>query len=126
MKHVLIALGLLATSTMAHADSVRADPAPEADYIPPDEAKPIKRDPVTQLNRDAVIAFVNGKPQTALRLLLRAKQVKPGYAPTYRLLGRVYVSLGKKSSAKQAYRTYLRLAPHAADASTIKEQLAKL
>jgi eukaryotic-like serine/threonine-protein kinase len=71
-------------------------------------------------------AFVTGDAQGALVLLKQAKAAKPGYAPTYRVLGKVYKKLGDNGSAKAAYQRYLKLAPNAPDAEQIRTELAAL
>ncbi|NVB80053.1 MAG: protein kinase [Kofleriaceae bacterium] len=71
-------------------------------------------------------AFVKGDARGALALLQKAKSAKPGYAPTYRVLGKVYKKLGDKSSAKKAFQRYLALAPSAADADQIREEIKTL
>ncbi len=71
-------------------------------------------------------AFVTGDTRTALALLNKARAARPGYAPTYRVLGKVHVKLGEKSAARAAYQRYLRLAPKAQDADQIRKELAAL
>jgi Tfp pilus assembly protein PilF len=71
-------------------------------------------------------AFVKGDAKGALALLQKAKAAKPGYAPTYRVLGRVYKKLGDNGNAKKAFQKYLALSPNASDAETIREEIKKL
>lgn len=71
-------------------------------------------------------AFVTGNTKGALALLKQAKAAKPGYAPTYRVLGKVYKKLGDTASAKAAYQRYLKLAPTAPDAAQIRKELEEL
>ncbi|HEU4614920.1 MAG TPA: protein kinase [Kofleriaceae bacterium] len=71
-------------------------------------------------------AFVTGDSKAALALLQKARSAKPGYAPTYRVLGKVYKKLGERGPAKSAYQRYLRLAPGASDAEQIRKELAEL
>ncbi len=74
----------------------------------------------------ALQSFVKGDAKAALGLLLKAKASKPGYAPTYRVLGRVYKKLGDNGKAKSAFQRYLALSPSASDASQIKDEISKL
>jgi serine/threonine protein kinase len=74
----------------------------------------------------AVKAFVTGDSRGALALLNKAKAAKPGYAPTYRVLGKVHKKLGDVASAKAAYQRYLKLAPNASDAAQIRKELDTL
>lgn len=74
----------------------------------------------------ALQSFVKGDAKGALALLQKAKAAKPGYAPTYRVLGRVYKKLGDNANAKKAFQKYLQLAPGASDAPQIKDELSKL
>ncbi len=71
-------------------------------------------------------AFVTGDAKGALALLKQAKAAKPGYAPTYRVLGKVYEKLGDHASAKASYQRYLKLAPAASDAEQIRKDLEQL
>ncbi len=71
-------------------------------------------------------AFVTGDTKNALALLKQARAAKPSYAPTYRVLGKVYKKLGDKASAKTAYQRYLKLAPTASDAAQIRKEVEEL
>lgn len=71
-------------------------------------------------------AFVTGDSKGALALLSKAKAAKPGYAPTYRVLGKVHEKLGDRAAAKAAFQRYLKLAPNASDAEQIRKDLARL
>jgi Tfp pilus assembly protein PilF len=72
------------------------------------------------------LSFVKGDAKVALGLLQKAKSAKPGYAPTCRVLGRVYKKLGDNANAKKAFLKYLQLAPTASDASQIRDEISKL
>ena len=71
-------------------------------------------------------AFVKGDAKGALSLLQKARSAKPGYAPTYRVLGKVYKKLGDMGAAKKAFQRYLALAPSAGDADQIREEIKTL
>ena len=71
-------------------------------------------------------AFLKGDTHGALTLLQSAKSAKPGYAPTWRVLGHVYERLGERGPAKTAYQRYLALAPNAPDAKTIRHRMENL
>jgi Tfp pilus assembly protein PilF len=81
---------------------------------------------VEQTVTKALQSFVKGDAKGALGLLQKAKAAKPTYAPTYRVLGRVYKKLGDNANAKKAFQKYLQLAPGASDAPQIKDELSKL
>ena len=63
-----------------------------------------------------------GKFEDAILEYKQASRLDPGYPHPYRALGAIYAALGKQALSQNAYQTYLRLAPHAAD----KAQVAKI
>ena len=73
-----------------------------------------------------LVAFVKGDAPGAIALLNKAKAAKPSYAPTYRVLGKVYKKQGNHAGAKKAFQKYLQLAPDADDAEQIREELKSL
>ncbi|HEY5952154.1 MAG TPA: serine/threonine-protein kinase [Kofleriaceae bacterium] len=81
---------------------------------------------VTDTVNKGLKAFVTGDSKGALTLLNQAKAAKPGYAPTYRVLGKVQKKLGNNAAAKVAYQRYLKLAPTAPDADQIRKELEEL
>ena len=93
-------------------------PHPAAPAPPPVDAE--------ALYRQGVQAFVKGQSRDALAVLLKARAAKPGYAPTWRVLGQVYEKLGEKAAAKTAFTRYLQLAPSASDAPQIHQRLDQL
>ena len=107
----------------------RADKADKRDKVEkPDRAAKAERpqiDVVDTVNK-GLKAFVTGDTRGALALLNKARAARPGYAPTYRVLGKVHVKLGEKAAARAAYQRYLRLAPKAQDAEQIRKELAAL
>lgn len=74
----------------------------------------------------ATLAYVKGDTKNALGMLQKAKSAKPSYAPTYRVLGKVYKKLGDNGAAKKAFQKYVQLAPSASDIEQIKEEIKKL
>jgi eukaryotic-like serine/threonine-protein kinase len=76
--------------------------------------------------QEGLMAFVKGDSKQALVLLQKARTAKPGYAPTYRVLGKVYKKLGDNVNAKKAFQRYLALAPKASDADQIREEIKNL
>jgi serine/threonine-protein kinase len=96
----------------------------------------VKTEPVEKTDKPAIDvvdtvnqglkAFVTGDSKGALALLKQAKAAKPGYAPTYRVLGKVYKKLGDTAAAKTAYQRYLKLAPTAPDAPQIRKEVEEL
>jgi serine/threonine-protein kinase len=87
---------------------------------------PVEKINVPDTVNKALQSFVRGDTRGALGLLQKARAAKPGYAPTYRVLGTVYKKLGDNGNAKRAYQRYLQLSPNAADASKIKDEMSKL
>jgi hypothetical protein len=81
---------------------------------------------VTDTVNRGLKAFVTGDTKGALALLKQAKTANPGYAPTYRVLGKVYKKVGDRASAKASFQRYLKLAPGASDADQIKKELDEL
>ena len=118
------------------AAEVEIEPAKKTDK--PDAVRPHKIDkpkPVATtepavdteaLFKEGVQAYVRGDTKSALATLSRVKAAKPGYAPTYRVLGQIYEKQGAGAAAKAAYQRYLQLWPHAPDAATIRARLEKL
>ena len=74
----------------------------------------------------ATLAYVKGDTKNALSMLQKARSAKPSYAPTYRVLGKVYKKLGDDGAAKKAFQKYVQLAPSASDVEQIKEEIKKL
>jgi eukaryotic-like serine/threonine-protein kinase len=101
----------------------KIDRTPKIDKTEKADAPSI--DVVATVNK-GLKAFVTGDAKGALVLLKQAKAAKPGYAPTYRVLGKVHKKLGDHAAAKAAYQRYLKLAPSAADAEQIRTELAEL
>jgi predicted RNA polymerase sigma factor len=52
--------------------------------------------------------------------------MRAGYAPAWRVLGQVYKKLGEKGQARAAFQRYLSIAPGAADAPQIRDQIKSL
>ena len=115
------------------AGSGRTTPPDHSDHIvhnnnndrPPPPPPPPRIDAEETVQK-GLQAFVKGDAKGALALLLKAKGAKPGYAPTYRVLGRVYKKLGDNGNAKKAFQKYLALSPSASDADMIREEIKKL
>ena len=59
----------------------------------------------------------------ALAELKRASEIDPELADPYREIGFIYYSLGYRESAVEAFRTYIEMAPDAADAEEIRGYL---
>jgi serine/threonine-protein kinase len=74
----------------------------------------------------ATLAYVKGDSKIALSMLHKARSAKPSYAPTYRVLGKVYKKLGDDGAARKAFQKYVQLAPSASDVEQIKEEIKKL
>ncbi len=67
-----------------------------------------------------------GESRKALAALTESRRANERYAPTWYGLGLVHEKLGNKSSAKTAYKQYLKLAPRAANAQMVRERLSRL
>lgn len=74
----------------------------------------------------ATLAYVKGDSKNALSMLQKARSAKPSYAPTYRVLGKVYKKLGENGAARKAFQKYVQLAPTASDVDQIKEEIKSL
>lgn len=101
-----------------NAAPVSAKPAPPAADRPdlgPNEA-------TAAANR----YYIGGDLARAKDLFKRVIRTSPRYAPAHRGLGLVYEKLGRKPSALRSFRTYLKLAPEAADANLIRNRIEKL
>jgi serine/threonine-protein kinase len=107
------------------------DPAPAI------EPTPVAATPVPSRSQGA-LALANGYYQAGAKLLISgdipaAKRkfrtslsVVRGYAPAYRGLGLAHERTGDRASAVRAYKNYLRLAPRAKDAESIRTRMARL
>jgi serine/threonine protein kinase len=107
-------------------DKPKVDRTPKLDKPKVDRPPPAPGVDVVDIVNQGVKAFVTGDSRGALALLNKAKAAKPGYAPTYRVLGKVHKKLGDVASAKAAYQRYLKLAPNASDAAQIRKELDTL
>ncbi|MBP6631060.1 MAG: protein kinase [Kofleriaceae bacterium] len=78
------------------------------------------------LTKDGMRLFIGGKHRDALAKFRLARASNRGYAPAYRGMGMAQQALGDKRGAASSFKTYLRLAPRAADAPAIRARLEKL
>jgi eukaryotic-like serine/threonine-protein kinase len=78
------------------------------------------------LYKDGLQRFVSGDTKAAIDLFEASIGKSKGYAPAYRGLGMAYEKRGEKRRALRAFETYLRLAPDASDADTIRKRMEKL
>lgn len=93
------------------------DPTPERLAVPA-TAK--------SLYKEGLQRFVAGDTDVAIKLFDQARAKDSRYAPAYRGLGMAYERKGDKKRAVRAFDTYLRLAPSASDAASIRERLERL
>jgi Tfp pilus assembly protein PilF len=70
--------------------------------------------------------MVRGDNKAAIAALTKATRMRAGYAPAWRVLGQVYKKLGEKGQARAAFQRYLSIAPGAADAPQIRDQIKSL
>jgi tetratricopeptide (TPR) repeat protein len=89
---------------------------------PPDTAR---SDPET-VYRTGLRQYLDGDDKRALETFTALAASNRSFAPTWRGLGLIYEKHGKKAQAREAFRTYLRLAPGADDADRIREHLEHL
>jgi hypothetical protein len=75
---------------------------------------------------EAVRLFVGGNLVEAEKRFKDALAADAQYAPAHRGLGLVYERAGKNAQAVKHLRTYLKLAPGAADAAAIRKRIAGL
>ena len=78
------------------------------------------------LYKDGLQRYVSGDTKAAIDLFEASIGKSKGYAPAYRGLGLAYEKRGEKRRALRAFETYLRLAPDASDADTIRKRMEKL
>ncbi len=78
------------------------------------------------LYKDGLGKFVAGDTRGAISRFQDAVKRDPRYAPAHRGLGMAYERTGDRSRAARSFRTYLALAPDAADAAQIRARLGKL
>jgi eukaryotic-like serine/threonine-protein kinase len=79
-----------------------------------------------QLSKQGTSALVQGRLPEAISHFRDATLAFPGNASAWRGLGLANERLGRRPEAAQAYRRYLRLAPNAGDATSVKQRLATL
>jgi tetratricopeptide (TPR) repeat protein len=82
---------------------------------------------------EAELAYRDGEQRAAMgdtagakASLLHAAELNPSYAPTYRALGDVYAKTGDTGKARSSYQRYLKLAPNASDAGSVRDRLKAL
>jgi serine/threonine-protein kinase len=124
-----------------HPAELEPEPEPEIEIEPPAQPTPTptqKKQPrdnprppapsidVPDTVNKATLAYVKGDSKNALSMLQKARSAKPSYAPTYRVLGKVYKKLGENGAARKAFQKYVQLAPSASDVEQIKEEIKKL
>jgi tetratricopeptide (TPR) repeat protein len=76
--------------------------------------------------QDGVRDYVGGDLAAAQRAFRRAIASDSRYAPAHRGIGLVYERTRDTARALRAYRRYLRLAPTAADAASIRARIERL
>jgi tetratricopeptide (TPR) repeat protein len=104
--------------------------APEPVRRPP-PAKPVAAKPPAgpgpdELYKKGSDLFLAGNFAAAEASFKQALARNRGFAPAHRGLGFVYQRTGETAKALASYRTYLRLAPRAADAAAIKKRIEQL
>jgi tetratricopeptide (TPR) repeat protein len=115
-----------APERVAHATRAQ----PEDPYGPPVAGPPgppdaARSDPET-IYRTGLKQYLHGDNAGALATFRALAASNHSFAPTWRGLGLIYEKLGKKAQAREAFRTYLRLAPGADDADHIRDRLEHL
>ncbi|MFW5925003.1 MAG: tetratricopeptide repeat protein, partial [Myxococcota bacterium] len=79
-----------------------------------------------ELVREGTNTLVRGRLPEAIRLFREATLAHSGNAKAWRGLGLANERLGRRPEAASAYRRYLRVAPNAADAASVKSRLQAL
>jgi regulator of sirC expression with transglutaminase-like and TPR domain len=79
-----------------------------------------------ELYNRGVRSFVEGKTTDARRAFRDAIRLDPGYAPAHRGLGLAYERSGEKRAAVKELEKYLRLAPGARDAASVRKRIERL
>jgi serine/threonine-protein kinase len=79
-----------------------------------------------ELYREAIRLTASGNRAGAKQKLRESLAANPGNAAAHRALGVIYEGDGAGRRALREYRRYLRLAPRARDAASIKERIARL
>jgi hypothetical protein len=102
--------------------AVATQPTPPTHPPTPHRPPPPANTEAQAQYKEGVQLLVKGDAKGALAVLSKAKS----YTPTWRVLGQVYRKLGDKAAAKNAFQRYLTLAPGAADAATVREQMNQL
>jgi tetratricopeptide (TPR) repeat protein len=88
-------------------------------------AQSAEADAANASHRAGVVAFAKGHYREAIALFLKADRLRPSAAFSFNI-ARCYEQLNAPSRALAAYRDYLRRAPGASDAQTVKRQIARL
>ena len=104
-----------AAAPAAEADAVEAPAAPAADGAQADA-----------LVRQAGGALLRGSVAQAAALYRRATHTDPRNAAAWRGLGLAQERMGHEPEAVRAYQRYLRLAPGAGDASSVRSRMTRL
>ncbi len=120
------------TDTDTAADTTAADTAADTKRVPRVRPRRPRVDPATRraeartLYREGARLFVQAQGNAAKAKFHKALRVLPGYAPAYRGLGLVYQQQKRRGSAVRMLRKYLRLAPNARDAASIRKRIKQL
>jgi serine/threonine-protein kinase len=124
------------SSASATNGSVASDPIgtavapvsaqPETPAVPEEPNRGGSRGLASEYYRAGNSLLLAGDLAGAKRKFRAAVSVSRAYAPAYRGLGMAHERSGDRSSAVRAYKQYLRLAPRAGDAETIRKRIAQL
>lgn len=90
------------------------------------EALKLRPDFALAANNLGFVYYKQEKYKEAARWFDKTIEMDPSRAVAYLNLGDAQVRAGENGKAKQAYLTYLELAPHSPSESYVKQQLAKL
>ncbi len=104
----------------------RTPPAPPpSDDPPPPEGTfdPYRAEKNVEIGR---YYLKKGNYDAAIERFEEATHYKPRFAIPERLLGEAYEKKGDKTQALQAYRKYLEILPHAADADRVRKRIGRL
>jgi Flp pilus assembly protein TadD len=78
------------------------------------------------LTAEASRLYLKGSLGPAKDLFKKAIRKQPRHAPAHRGLGLVYQKLGRNANAIRSFKTYLKLAPNADDATVIRNRIERL
>jgi hypothetical protein len=115
-----------ATAQKAAANRNKGRARPDTKRRPPPRTAAGSAGNPADLYREGARLYLAGNIAAARGKFQAALSASPRFAPAHRGLGLVYERSGQKAKAVRSLQTYLRLAPSARDAASIRARIDRL